>query len=176
MKNKFIKSELWYLSLSGAFQRNNVYAEDIDDANGKKKETFKLKLKKSVIEIAKNYINPIDDPEHIANIGDLVTTNQDVILKGGKLKFGTAQKLLNLYLKYLWCTDKLLQVPPHCPVDSIILKKSNSFKNAKWTQLDCPDTYMLYINELRMIAKSQMTSLAEWELEVFNRRAEQTLI
>ncbi len=29
------------MSISGAFQRNSIYAKDIDDANGKRKKAFK---------------------------------------------------------------------------------------------------------------------------------------
>jgi hypothetical protein len=176
MKNKFIESELWYLSLAGAFQRNSIYAKNINDVNGTVKKAFRLTLRNSVQEIAKRYNNATSDTEHIANIEEVIETNKNPILgNDGKLKFGTVQKLLNLYLKYLWCSDRISQPPPHCPVDSIILGHSKSFRNERWTQLDCPDQYMLYIEELRAIAKDQNTILAEWELDTFNRRGEQIL-
>lgn len=176
MKNKFIENELWYLSLTGAFQRNSVYAENIDDSNGKKKEAFKKKLKEHIVEIAQRYHVFVSDEDHIGNILEIIALNKDEILKDGKLTFGTAQKLLNLYLKYMWCTDRLAHTPPHCPVDSIILQNSKKYKYDSWTQLDCEDKYMLYITDLRERANDVNLNLTEWELSVFNRRAEKNII
>lgn len=172
MKNKFIENELWYLSLTGAFQRNTVYAKNIDDNNGKKKEAFKAKLKENVLEITKQYNVFVSDSEHVDNILKLIADNKDEILNKGKLTFGTAQKLLNLYLKYMWCTDRLTQIPPHCPIDSIILGNSKKYKYDSWTKLKCEGKYMLYIDDLREQANENDLHLAEWELMVFNRRAE----
>lgn len=176
MKNKFIENELWYLSLTGAFQRNSVYTENIDDNNGKKKEAFKKKLKEHIVEIAQRYHVFVSDEEHVGNMLALIALNNDEILKDGKLTFGTVQKLLNLYLKYMWCTDRLAHIPPHCPVDSIILKSSKQYKYKSWTQLDCKNEYMLYITDLRERANEVNLNLAEWELSVFNRRAEKNII
>jgi len=170
MKNKFIENELWYLSISGAFQRNPVYAKNIDDKSGKKKEAFKVKLRANVIEIIKRYEAFVSDEDHVGNILEIIAFNKDEILTNGKLTFGTAQKLLNLYLKYIWCTDRLAHIPPHCPVDSVILKKSKKYKSRRWTQLDCKDDYMLCITDLREQASYNNLHLAEWELAVFNNR------
>ncbi|KQR70265.1 hypothetical protein [Pedobacter sp. Leaf176] len=176
MKNKFIENELWYLSLAGAFQRNNVYAENIDDNNGKKKESFKKKLKEHVLKITDRYHVFVSDENHVSNILEIIALNADDILKVGKLTFGTAQKLLNLYLKYMWCTERLAHIPPHCPVDSIILGNSKNYKYDSWTKLKCETKYMLYINDLRELATQDNLHLAEWELGVFNRRAEKKLV
>ncbi|WP_145855386.1 hypothetical protein [Pedobacter suwonensis] len=170
MKNKFIENELWYLSISGAFQRNSVYAKNIDDKSGKKKEAFKVKLRANVIEIIKRYEVFVSDEDHVDNILEIIAFNKDEILTNGKLTFGTAQKLLNLYLKYIWCTDRLAHMPPHCPVDSVILKKSKQYKSRRWTQLNCKDDYMLCITDLREQASYDNLHLAEWELAVFNNR------
>lgn len=172
MKDRFIQNELWYLSLAGAFQRNKVYSKDIVDPKEHKKIAFKEKLKESVLEVAKFYNQFISDDVHIANIKAIISGNANDILDGGRLKFGTVQKLLNLYLKYMWCIGKLEHIPPHCPVDSIILDKSTSFRNAKWTKLDCEKEYMLYVEDLREVARAKGIHLAEWELEIFNRRAD----
>lgn len=176
MKNKFIENELWYLSLTGAFQRNSVYAVNIDDKNGKKKEAFKKKLKENIVEIAQRYHMFVSDEEHVGNMLALIALNDNEILKDGKLTLGTMQKLLNLYLKYMWCTDRLAHIPPHCPVDSIILGNSKKYRYDSWTKLNCEEKYMLYIADLRERASGENLHLAEWELSVFNRRAEKNLV
>ncbi|MGM9478222.1 hypothetical protein ACS5PU_17480 [Pedobacter sp. GSP4] len=176
MKNEFIENELWYLSISGAFQRNNVYEENIDDKNGNKKDAFKKQLRACIVDITQRYHVFVSDVEHVGHISALIASNKDEILNRGKLTFGTAQKLLNLYLKYMWCTDRLAHIPPHCPIDSIILKNSKQYKYKSWTQLDCEDEYMRYITDLREQASGKNLHLAEWELGVFNRRAEKKII
>jgi hypothetical protein len=172
MKNKFIESELWYLSLSGAFQRNNVYQKQIDDKNGEKKKAFKKKLRESIIYIVKQYNEVIDDDKHIANIENLIADNKNEILVNGKLNFGTAQKILNLYLKYLWCTERISHLPPHCPVDRVILKELSKYKTESWTKMENEIQYMNHINALRELAKKEHLSLAEWELLTYSKLSE----
>jgi hypothetical protein len=48
-------------------------------------------------------------------------------------KYGVAQKLLNLFLKYLWCLGTIAE-PPHCPVDRIIIGKT-CYKDKNWTEI-----------------------------------------
>lgn len=170
MKNKFLDNEFWYLSLAGAFLRNRVYSKEIIATADNNKEVFRKKLKCTIIEIVKQYHVLVTDKEHVANINYIIDNNENEILINGKLKFGTVQKMLNLYLKYMWCADKLSHIPPHCPVDSIILSKSKKFKNDRWTHLDCSEKYMGYIHELRELAKTENLHLAEWELEHFSSR------
>jgi hypothetical protein len=62
----------------------------------------------------------------------------------GKINFGIAQKMLNLYLKYMWSLGNI-QEPPHFPVDRIIqiklIRTSQTtrdypIKIEAWTQFD----------------------------------------
>ncbi|MBU2940168.1 hypothetical protein KO494_11535 [Lacinutrix sp. C3R15] len=45
MKNKFINSEIWSLTIGGAFQRANVYKPDVLE---KDKKDFKFMLKTNI--------------------------------------------------------------------------------------------------------------------------------
>ena len=106
-------------------------------------------------------------------------------LNGGRLKFGRAQKLLNMYLKYMWCANKTS--PPHCPFDNIIisrlvsemafgergsmarLQKQKGHKNVRhWTKSDNPDDYRAWLAAARRVAEGKYRSLSEWELVMFS--------
>ena len=89
-----------------------------------------------------------------------------------KYRYGIAQKLLNLYLKYLWCI-KLIHTPPHCPIDRIIINKLKLKCN--WTQINDEKYYRRIIEKIKKTIKldevhSPNESIAEWELKVYSRR------
>lgn len=83
------------------------------------------------------------------------------------MKFGHAQKALNLYLKYHWCFG-MLPMPPHCPLDSIVLKKIPGFTQERWTRLDSSERYVNIISAAKVQANG--VPLAVWELDVYNAR------
>jgi len=72
---------------------------------------------------AKKYSQSVSDAEHFEAIGRIAQTlsaRHGSILKGGRFRYGTAQKAFNLYLKFLWRLGQI-PTPPHCPVDGIVL-------------------------------------------------------
>ena len=67
---------------------------------------------------------------------------------------------------------EMIKKPIHCPIDSIVIKKLKPQKSdTYWTELDCIEEYRNYISAINILAKSQNTSIAEWELDVWNRRS-----
>ena len=173
MKNKFIDAEFWSLTTGGAFQRANVYRKDLPDKGlENKKKEFKSRLREIVAEITTQYVNGnIDDEQHIENIRKIIKDSVSDILNDGKLKFGVAQKLLNLHLKYEWCRDKIPE-PPHCPVDRVVLTEYDKMHVSSWTKMDSEEEYRTHINHLRTKFHTPVRSLAMWELEMFSRRFE----
>lgn len=115
MKARFLKNEIWRLTISGAFQRANVYLPDTDENVSK---TFRDGLRVLIVGIAEEYKVVVSEDVHLNNIMK-VSDFEDGCLEGGHLNYGVSQKVLNLYLKYLWCLD-LIPIPPHFPVDSRI--------------------------------------------------------
>lgn len=126
---------------------------------------------------------------HIVALQKAVTDEHGDNLAGGKLKFGRAQKLLNMYLKYLWCAGKMPE-PPHCPFDDIIINRKlqerddefwNSFGGVEhleaqpgheniwvWTQSDRLENYLVWLAAADEMAKrDNCKSIAEWELFAF---------
>lgn len=115
------------------------------------------------------YDSDVDDEQHIKNIRSLKTRVESKcgnLLNGGKFCFGIAQKALNIYLKYLWCSDARVR-PPHCPFDNIVLKGlalPNGCEGS-WTQCDSETDYRKWVSAARVKAQGQ--PLREWELKTY---------
>jgi hypothetical protein len=173
LKQTYIKDEIWMLTIGGAFQHANVYKSEIQ-FDDKFKNEFKKELKNFIITISEKYISTsIDDEQHIENIHLIqnFTRKFESFLNGGSLNFGISQKLLNLYLKYLWCLDVLKVAPPHFPVDSIIQSKLKVKSPYPWTKMTDEIEYLKIIQKAKdELVNSEATNLAELELHLFNRR------
>lgn len=166
-KKEFIDEEIWVLTFGGGFQRAKIYS---DSATNLQKNELRSYVKSYVRKlISSSYsVKCPSSTSHSKVISkfsaDISAKFKDVLWEG-RFKIGVAQKILNLYLKYLWCFGSI-PVPPHCPFDRIIITKLGL--TTSWTKLDDINQY----NSLVSIAKSKagQRSLAEWELEIFSRR------
>ena len=173
MKEKFLNNEFWTLTFGAAFQRANVYNDNVSD---EVKGEFKMKTRSFIENILLNYYlkNEVTDELHIDNINKLscFTEQFSDILQNGKLNFGVSQKMLNLYLKYLWCNNKI-SAPPHFPVDRRIQENIGFKPVVSWTQFTDSIDYMKIINFVRNI-NEEHTTIAEYELDHFERRIKTT--
>ncbi|MGY0406758.1 MAG: hypothetical protein ACWIPJ_00160 [Polaribacter sp.] len=182
MKDTFIYKEVWLLTTMGGFQRANLYDASVKQDKNERK-AFKTALHELIKDIAlTQYSNKVSQIEHIKNIikvSDFTKGSKfSYLLNNGRLNFGVSQKLLNLYLKYLWCMGKIV-TPPHFPVDRIIqeiLNKEASKLNIKkqdiiaWTQIAKQEEYqkvILYATKINEHLK--YNSLSELELNLFER-------
>ena len=179
----FIQKEIWILTFGAAFQRSGTYNKKATD---KQKACFKTKTRNFINNILlDNYkTESVTDEQHIENINSICdySANFSDIFSKGRINFGIAQKMLNLYLKYMWSLGHI-QEPPHFPVDRIIqirlidqAKKMGipSIGLEAWTKFNDEKHYLKVINSAReLIGKNenyQSHSLAELELELFDRR------
>ncbi|SKB76939.1 hypothetical protein SAMN05660776_2892 [Salegentibacter holothuriorum] len=183
MKAAFLNNEIWVLTFGGGFQRANVYKEKIPEPVRKEfREALRDKIEALV---AKDYHTKVSEEVHVKNIQSIVDFSNKEQIQGYTIpiNFGVAQKLFNLYLKYLWCSDKLATTPVHFPVDRLIQTKLN--EEAKeagiqrrelkaWTQFEDEKEYLEVIRFAEKVqeksTKYQDVPLAEMELEMFNRR------
>lgn len=168
-KKGFILEEVWLLSTLGAFQRANIY---LPTTSEKDKKIFRSSLLKFIDEnLIELYENGVTEREHILNINSIsnFSTKFKDILNNGKINFGVSQKLLNLYLKYLWCLEEI-PTPPHFPVDSIIQTKLGIKKIDPWTKFVNAASYIsiIAVAEKKRI-ELEIESLALLELELFKR-------
>jgi hypothetical protein len=183
MKKHFLNNELWSMTVGAAFQRANIYKTTTTD---NEKKPFKTALRKELEEnILPQYIKGgVKEEQHIKNMNTLSKSSSAFgsILQNGKMNFGVSQKMLNLYLKYQWCTGEIA-APTHFPVDRIIQEELNktarkykvkAIKVEPWTQFEDKTKYLAIIRfteKLNAIAiELKGLSLPEVELFLFERR------
>lgn len=165
----FLKDEIWMLTIGGAFQRNKVY---IDGISEKQREVFRKELRSYFEkEILPAYDKSMEHDAHCAMIEKIVTDSKrhESLLVKGSLSVGTAQKFLNLALKYYWCLGWLPE-PPHFPVDSRIQQCIPVKHRKSWTAINSLVEYQAIVD----CAKEQLKegeSLASWELDNFRRNS-----
>ncbi|MGA3199672.1 MAG: hypothetical protein ABSD89_09735 [Halobacteriota archaeon] len=176
MKWEFIESELMTASINAAFQRADVYA-DPKATTDHRRPVLREQLASSLRNLARQYSTAVSSKQHklnIAAIADDLTRafNGSGLLRADRFRIGIAQKALNLYLKYLWCLDKIM-TPPHCPFDDGIIDElplsEQQKKDLKWTALDSLDGYQTLVDAgLEKIKGTKHASLSDWELETWN--------
>lgn len=168
-KNEFLMNEFITLTLMGGLSTRNkkypVYRKDVNS------DPFKKYLRKKLTNISEKYRNQNIKEEELVNLinelsKDATEKFQD-ILHENHFRIGISQKIINLFLKYLWCLDWIKE-PPHCPFDSIIKNKLNCLSLIDWTKLDTIDDYKKYTEVVFQIANAQGKSIAQWELEMWN--------
>ena len=169
-QREFINGQLFAMTLAATAQRSNLYTEKLTDAQRK---PFQDSLRADLEKISREYEITVSDDQHVKNIQDLsdkLSMKHAALLQSGKMKFGHAQKALNLYLKYLWCLGDNL-TPPHCPIDSIVLRRIPKHTEVRWTKLDSPVQYSAIIMVAKAEANKLGLSIPEWELQIYNSRA-----
>jgi hypothetical protein len=183
MKKTFLNNEIWILTFGGAFQRANVYSENYPE---KIRTAFRKALRKEVEKLVlENYQVEVLEEDHILNIKSIVAFSEKLKVENATIpiNFGVAQKMLNLYLKYLWCLEELKYAPPHFPVDRVIQielnkvarKHNEETQNIEpWTQFNDASKYLSVINFAKRVRDKveayKYFSLAELELTLFDRR------
>lgn len=171
-REKFVYNELMLLAWEASVQRSNLYNPSFDT----RKET-KGAFRKSLVDFFEkslfgSYINPCEENAHIDNLERFAafgTTAGSGLLGPDGYKLGVAQKFLNLMLKYLWCIGTISE-PPHCPVDRIIIGRTELKGKMNWTEIKTTCEYIEAIGAIRKSANEAGLSVAQWELKVFSRR------
>lgn len=172
-KSKFIISELLILAWAASVQRANLYGKKSKSAQSSVKFT---EFREDVINflrenIIPKYINGCTEKQHYKNIESLIVhankVGREILCQG--YKYGVAQKLLNLALKYYWCLG-LISEPPHCPVDRIVISKTRYNGKINWTQISCKPEYKKVIKEIKAMARKEGLSIPNWELTNYSRR------
>lgn len=162
---QFLKDEFFSLTLMATVQRAGVYNDNTEE---RQRRAFREALRSELEELAKQYNRGVDEETHLRNIRHLcksLTSNHTRVLKNGRFRTGTAQKALNLYLKYLWCLGEI-PMPPHCPFDFQIIGKLRRYNGPKWTELDSLGDYRRLVAAAHSEAKNM--PLALWELRAYN--------
>jgi hypothetical protein len=154
-------------SLQASLQRNRTYKAK---TSAEQRAQFRSAWACLIIEAADGYRKGgVGDCVHcdlIEKIASTLSREYSSILNDGKLRFGTSQKALNLYLKFLWRLGSI-PPPPHCPVDRVILKVGGI--SDSWTRCDSKNQYIGWIQKLRKKAEYDGLSLGDWEYKYWNK-------
>lgn len=147
-------------------------------ATSSQRASVRYELEKGLLDLAARYPSnaaetAVGDDAHVSNIAELaerVSREAGKYLVGGNFTIGRAQKALNLYLKYLWCTGRKL-MPPHCPFDGIVIERLGKIAKmplalAQWTAITEKDRYVELVSAARDRIKNK--PLAVWELREWN--------
>ncbi|HBU06948.1 MAG TPA: hypothetical protein DEB09_02600 [Candidatus Magasanikbacteria bacterium] len=173
----FLSDQLQWLTIFAGFSTRggkSIYNIDTNlEKNNfeNKKREFRIHIKNLLSKYGKKYIDKtaISDDAHIENIELFIIeakTGYESILVDGEIRFGIGQKLLNLYLKYLWVSDdKMNFTPPHCPFDSQVAHELNS--DYKFTISNSKEDYRLIVKKAKIVSDS---NIAEWELKLWNKK------
>lgn len=172
MKNKnhihpFIHEMFLRNSLNAALARNPVYADGADLAM---KKVFKSACNQRLTELGiRYYAWEWDLPRYcqeIVEFSDAISQSFACILRDNRLRIGTSQKMISLYLKYLWLDGDPSKKPMGAVLDRGILAASGYQNPPAWTQLDDIQVYSEIQVSISWIAASQgYGSGAVWEAE-----------
>lgn len=176
-KKDFLNYEFATSSMIGALSMGFKYPvykkkEKIKEIDIDRRNDFKDFLRDRLFEYWEKYKNEISPEKHIKNLKkfQVETKNYSKILNDGKLTFGRVQKLLNLYLKYLWVAN-LIPMPPHCPFDSGIIKELKELKLIQkvysWQNM-IKREYEIVVSAAEKHPEIKKLKLAQWELKFFN--------
>lgn len=188
-KKQFIIEECMLFSVQAGLQTRNknfpVYNNKKDLLTTQREIKYQTdntsNLKLAIFDFLGNYMVEIQkygisEEVHIARIQKMaqqLTSQFKLVLHQGRFRIGVSQKIINLFLKYMWSLGEIPE-PCHCPVDGIvkskILKDRPFLDLVDWTRLDDIDEYKKYINGIRELTTVKNQSVAEWELENWGRR------
>ena len=173
LKKQYILRELWILAWNASVQHASLYVQDAWKNRREEINRFKDKIIKYLSDvIIPRYREKADEDQHLKNISELIEFANKVdtgVLGKNRYKYGVAQKLLNLALKYYWCIDEI-EEPPHCPIDRIVIEKTKFRGLVNWTQITNESEYLMVVEAIRELASAQGVSISEWELTSYQRR------
>ena len=168
-RHDFLKTQLFQLTVAATMQRNKVYADATTEAD---RLDFRVALRKQLDLLTPHYGTRVSDEKHeeyISSMADALSRSHEGVLVDGRLRIGTAQKALNLWLKYLWCSDFLPIEPPHCPFDRIIIQGHlpPEVHPIHWTTSDSLSEYRELWMAAKKLANVKSLSIAQWELDAY---------
>jgi hypothetical protein len=166
--NEFCTSSI-IAGLSTRNKRFPVYSNHTTDDE-------KYMLKSFIREFLKNIWNnhqinrKIDETLLLSYIEKLKTGIENKFSKfihDGEFRYGISQKIINVFLKFLWVSGEI-DVPPHAPYDGIIQGRLKGKKLEHWTEITDFSQYELFVNAAKAVA--QDNDIAAWELIEWNKK------
>lgn len=162
-------------AIKAAVQHNSLYAKNVNEQT---RISVRNAWREQLNLLVEDYKNARSESEYEKDIEELkkfMNNNfsnvfsqhpHPIFHTDAGFRISHAQKSISVFLKHLWCMGKI-EMPPQCPVDSIVLRKANyRYPNTKWGYINSIETHHLKIELLKTAANGN--PLAEWELSIFN--------
>lgn len=175
--HQFIKRMILRNSVNAALQRASVYD---GSADVQLKREFKEKAKQWLVAFGNRYswgkASKKNWCKEIQSLAKTLTEEFGNYLTGKRLRIGVSQKMISLYLKYLWLCGEDDKKPLFAVLDRRIMKVASVKNPPNWTELDKIDEYKRIGCEINKFAKSKINKKtkkyysdgAEWEAKEWN--------
>jgi hypothetical protein len=175
LKRKFLHGQIFSLAIMGGFQRGGgIYGENINDKDKKYiKDSIREFMKEFLGEYQKRAKKELDNfvISKVKELADDITEHHRDNLKGRRFRIGTSQKIIGLYLKYMWVVGTIKTPPPVCPFDRSVINVLGLKKATNWTKMDDFEEYNQWINAARDKArKDGFENIALWELKFWQEK------
>jgi len=180
-KTEFLLYEFAQYSIQAGLATRNaenaIYLSDVGNASTSGRSALRNSIRNRLMLLGTKYESQkVSEAEHIAHIHTFVnetSTSFRSILKDGNFRFGIAQKILNLFLKYLW-SSRVISETVHCPIDRIIKERlislDSNIRLVDWTSMTREEEYLEYIRAIEIHSRAEGITIGEWELKNWKRR------
>jgi hypothetical protein len=152
-------------SINAAFQRNKTYRDGTPQwARVPLRDTMMRRM--AISSIPYRLAATVNDDEHrriLRGLSDSMTRDFRHLLHGGRLRYSTAAKAFDLYIKYLWRLGIVKSVPRHCPIDGIVLAAAKI--SGSWTRNDDESVHTEWGRLIELEAGAEGTAV--WEHRVW---------
>lgn len=162
-------------AVGAALQHNRTYTNDVNPARRKQfREQWKQELLQINDRLGKEKFAFNSVLAEIENLSDVMNKQFGQIFidqhprYGGRgFRIAHAQKSISVFMKHLWCMDKIPE-PPICPVDRrILILLGIDNEVMPWTAVDSIEVYLDQLNRIMAQAEKEGKNIAQWELESF---------
>jgi len=162
-KQKFILGEIIMLSINAGLQRSCTYINQNENDHKLVRKEIEKFLKEKIF----NKLSEEQLINYIQELSNTISSSYGNFLLNNRFRIGISQKIINLFIKYIWTLGWIEDEPFHCPIDSNVLENLNQIKES-WINCDSIEKYKEWINEINKKAKKDQKSIAIWELDMFN--------
>lgn len=165
-KRIYLQREAFEAAMVAITHRTGLYLPDVGET---KRRQFQEELRARLEALAVTYEQNVSEHAHETHIEDIVASfsrNHGHWFTEGQFRWSLAQKVLNLYLKHLWCLG-WIGMPPHCPIDNLVMAQVDADRRQRWMRIDNRGVYRSIVEALK--TESKGVPLALWELQLVNR-------
>lgn len=155
-------------TVNAALQRACVYR---DEADLELRSEFKAAAKKWLLGFGDKYRRSTVSQAlwcaEIESLSEMLTQEFGPYLRDGRVRFGVCQKMVSLYLKYLWLiTNDDDKKPLYAVIDRGIMRVAGIPKAPNWTLLDDRRDYIQIVEAIDSYArKGGHVDGAYWEAD-----------